>query len=1058
MKRYPDLPAGTVALEEEVLERWRREDTFRKSLEKTQDGEPFVFYEGPPTANGRPGIHHVFSRSIKDAVSRFRTMQGRYVARRAGWDTHGLPVEIEAEKKLGISGKRQIEEVGIARFNEVCRDSVLTYTDEWERFSARIGYWLDYSKPYVTYHRDYVESVWWLLSEIHKKDLIYRGHKILPYCPRCGTGLSSHEVAQGYQDVKDPSLYVMLPVLDEAGEPDGRELLVWTTTPWTLVSNVALAVNPEQEYVEVAHEGRRLILTRPRVAALFGSEDVITRSVSTDELVGLRYKRPFDWVDPLGYASAESAAKAWRVVPAGFVTSADGTGIVHMSPAFGADDYAVGREHGLPVIQPVDDRGAFRADLPLVGGRFVKDADTDLVIDLKTRGMVFKSSKEEHSYPHCWRCGSPLLYMARDSWFIRTTDVRDKLLSNNDQVRWFPPEVGSGRFGEWLENNVDWAISRSRYWGTPLPAWVCDASPAHVHVVGSFAELSEMAGGLPADFDPHRPFIDEVAFGCTAEGCGGTMRRTPEVIDVWFDSGSMPYAQHHYPFENRETFEKQFPADFICEGVDQTRGWFYSLLAISTLLDKGPAYRNVVVNDLILDAEGLKMSKSKGNVVNPWDAMQQHGADAIRWYLLSSSHPWLPKRFDADGVREVQRKTFDTLRNTYKFFALYAELEGWTPDAEAPALADRPVIDRWLLSRLASVTQSVAENLDGYNLTHAVRAVADFIIDDLSNWYVRRSRDRFWGSADVADARSAYATLYRALVDVTKLMAPVAPFLSDWLHRGLVGEDASVHLADFPSADLDAVDEGLERGMDAVRTLSTLGRAAREKVAIRVRQPLEVLYAVIPEGIETGDELLEILRDELNVRRVEFMHAAEELVTFSARPNFKTVGKVHGKNTQAAAAAIRDLSSADLARFRKGEEVTYDVAGTSFALASTDLDIVQTATGDFAVESEGGFTVALDPTITPELRAEGLAREVVNRVQKLRKDSGLEVSDRIRLGVGGDDELQAALGPWRDFIGSETLGVEVAIGGAPLAADGYEHTRDVDLDGVAASIGISRSA
>lgn len=1070
MKRYPDLPPSVTALEEEVLARWQAEDTFRASLERTKDGEPFVFYEGPPTANGRPGIHHVFSRTIKDAVSRFRTMQGRWVPRRAGWDTHGLPVEIEAEKKLGISGKREIEEVGIARFNEVCRESVLAYTDVWERFSARIGYWLDYSQPYVTYRRQYIESVWWLLRQIHDRGLIYKGHKILPYCPRCGTGLSSHEVALGYKDVKDPSLYVILPVVGTDGEADGRELLVWTTTPWTLVSNTALAVHPDLTYAEVEHEGRRLILAQARVAALFGEDAAVVRTFPASELVGLRYGRPFDWVDPLDYGTEEQAAKAWRVLAAGFVTDTDGTGIVHMSPAFGADDYAVGQAEGLPVLLPVDDRGAFRADLPLVGGRFVKDADTDLVIALKGRGMVFRSTREEHSYPHCWRCSSPLLYMARDSWFIRTTAVRDDLLANNGQVRWFPPEVGSGRFGEWLENNVDWALSRNRYWGTPLPAWVCEANPRHVHVVGSLAELSDLAGGLADDFDPHRPFIDEVTFGCTHEGCAGTMRRTPEVIDVWFDSGAMPYAQHHYPFENEAEFQRQFPADFICEGVDQTRGWFYSLLAISTLVGpplaartgnaklNGPAYRNVVVNDLILDAEGQKMSKSKGNVVDPWAAVEAHGADAIRWYLLASSNPWVPKRFDDEGVKDVRKKTFDTLRNTYRFFALYAELEGWTPETGSPPVAERSVIDRWLLSRLATVSRGVGADYEGYDLTHAVRAISDFVMDDLSNWYVRRSRDRFWGSADAADARAAYATLHEALVTVTRLMAPVVPFLSDWLHRALVGPDASVHLADFPAVEEMRIDARLEAGMEAVRTLSTLGRSAREAVGVRVRQPLSVLYAVVPDGAEVDGDLLEILRDELNVHRVEFMHAAEELVTFSARPVFKALGAAFGKRTPQVGEAIRGLPSAALAAFRRGEPLTVDVGGETLALAAEHLEVVQGAKGDFAVASEGGFTVALDPTVTPELRAEGLARELVNRVQKLRKDAGLEVQDRIRLAVQCGDELAAALEAWREFVAGETLAREMEVRGTPLAGDGYDAVREVDLDGTAATVALTRSA
>jgi isoleucyl-tRNA synthetase len=1049
MSKFPELPQSVGALEDEVLERWKAEGTFRRSLEQTAAGQPFVFFEGPPTANGRPGIHHVMSRTIKDAVARFRTMQGRWVPRMAGWDTHGLPVEIEAEKKLGISGKREIEQIGIARFNEVCRESVLTYTDEWERFSSRIGYWLDYSDPYVTYRPEYIESVWWLLAEINRRGLFYRGHKILPYCPRCGTGLSSHEVAQGYKDVKDPSLYLTVPVLGADGEPDGRELLVWTTTPWTLVSNVALAISADEEYVEVAREGRRYVLVRARVPALFGDDAEIVRSYRPDELVGLAYRRPFDWVQPAGFPD-EQVRNAWHVYTADFVSSGDGTGIVHISPAFGADDYAMGQSVGLPVLRPVDDRGAFREDLPLVGGRFVKDADTDLLIDLKQRGMVFRSSREEHSYPHCWRCQSPLLYMARDSWFIRTTAVREQLLANNARINWFPPEIGAGRFGEWLENNVDWAISRNRYWGTPLPAWVCDREPSHVHFIGSFAELKEKTGRgeLP---DPHRPYVDELEWAC--EQCGGTMRRTPEVIDVWFDSGAMPFAQHHYPFENQGEQERQFPAEFICEGVDQTRGWFYSLLAISTLLDRGPAYRNVVVNDMLLDDKGLKMSKSRGNIVNPWEAIERFGADTIRWYLLSSSNPWLPKRFDPEGVKEVQRKTFDTLRQTYRFFAMYANLEGWTADAEAPA--ERSLLDRWLLSRLATVTGEVTRDLEGYNLTRAVRTIGDFVIDDLSNWYVRRSRDRFWGSADAADTRSAFATLHQALVTVTRLMAPFAPFVTDWLHRALAG--GSAHLADFPAVDPASVDERLERGMQAVRTLSTLGRAARDSVGIRVRQPLGTLYAVVPDGYAVDDALLAILRDELNVRSVEFMHAAEELVTFSARPNFKALGAVFGKLTPRIADAIRGLESAVLAAFKRGEPLKVEADGQAFDVVAEHFDLVQSARGSFATADEGGFTVALDPTITPELRLEGLARELVNRVQNLRKETGLEVQDRIRLGIFGDGEILDVSREWGEFVAGETLAVELETGSVN-DNERYEASREVDLDGVSGTIAIERVA
>jgi isoleucyl-tRNA synthetase len=1052
MKSFPDLPPSVAALEEEILQSWEGENTFQQSLEQTAEGEPFVFYEGPPTANGRPGIHHVLSRTIKDVVARFRTMQGRYVPRMAGWDTHGLPVEIEAEKTLGISGRQQIEEIGIERFNSVCRESVLRYTAEWEQFSARVGYWLDYSAPYVTFHASYIESVWWSLKQIADKGLIYRGHKILPYCPRCGTALSSHEVAQGYREVKDPSLYSTMPVLREDGGEDGREFLVWTTTPWTLVSNLALAVDPELTYVEVAHERRRLILARARVAALFGEEAEVLREFPGRDLLGLRYQRPFTWLEPRDEPEG-ALGRAWRVVPADFVTAEDGTGIVHMSPAFGADDYQVAQKEGLPILQPLDDRGAFHASVPLVGGKFVKDADDDLVADLKQRELVFRMTRELHTYPHCWRCRSPLLYMARDSWFIRTTAVRDELLGNNRQIRWHPPEMGTGRFGEWLENNVDWALSRNRYWGTPLPVWVCDEDPSHFEVIGSFDELREKAGELPEGFDPHRPFIDEITWP-RGDGKPGTMRRTPEVIDVWYDSGSMPFAQLHYPFENRDRFERLFPADFICEGVDQTRGWFYSLLAISTLLGRGPSYRNVIVNDLILDAEAQKMSKSRGNVVDPTQAIAEFGADSIRWYLLATSHPWLPKRFDPEGVREVQRKVFDTLRSTYHFFALYANLEGWTRENDAPVPADRPLIDRWLLSRVAGISLHVTEALDAYDLTRAVRGLGEFIVDDLSNWYVRRSRDRFWGSADSQDTQAAFATLHEALVTVARLAAPVIPFLSDWLHRALEG-GGSVHLARLPQLERQP-DRGLERGMDAVRWLSTLGRAAREEVRIRVRQPLGVLYAVVPPDVEMSPGLLEILRGELNVQRVEFMEHAEDLVTFSARPNFRALGARFGKRTPRVADAIRALDSASLAGFRRGELLEVEVEGERLPLEPGDLEVVQQARGDFAVAAEGPYTVALDTTLTPELRAEGLARELVNRVQRLRKDTGLEVSDRIRLGIAGDGQVREAAEAHRDFIAGETLALQFETREDTLAGDRFPAVREVDLDGVTATIGLAR--
>ncbi|TVP75849.1 MAG: isoleucine--tRNA ligase, partial [Gemmatimonadales bacterium] len=996
--RYPDPPESLGALEDELLETWREEDLFGRTLEATSHGEPFVFWEGPPTANGRPGLHHLISRTIKDLVCRFRTMQGRSVTRIAGWDTHGLPVEIEAEKKLGISGKPEIEAVGIERFNTVCRDSVFTYKEEWERLSERIAYWLDYSRPYVTFHREYVESVWAILKELAGRDLLYRGHKSVPYCPRCGTTLSSHEVAQGYREVEDPSLHFLCPWATPEGEPDpqGRAFLVWTTTPWTVPSNTALAVDPELEYVEVEHEGRRLVLAAARKEALLGEEAPVLRTWSGRELVGRRYLRPLDLVP----VTPEDAERAWKVVPEDFVSADDGTGIVHMAPAFGADDYASGQRHGFPLLRPVDDAGRFVAEIPRVGGTFVKDADPILVEALREDGMLFRVTSEPHSYPHCWRCDSPLIYMARDSWFAATSTLKDRMLENNARIHWHPPETGEGRMGEWLSNNVDWALSRDRFWGTPLPVWVNDADPDEVEWIGSLAELAERAGGLPEDFDPHRPFIDEITW--PAPGGTGTMRRARGVLDVWFDSGSMPWAQWGWPSDDGQA-ERHFPADFICEGLDQTRGWFYSLLAISTMMGRGPAYRNVIVNGLILDADGQKMSKSKGNTVNPWEAIETFGADPLRWYLVTVSNPWAAKRYDPEGVRESTRRLFDTLQNTYRFLALYANVEDWAPSDADPAPEDRSTMDRWLLARLARTVAVAQEELEAYQLTRAYRAVVDFLNEDLSNWYVRRSRARFWGKAAAADTRAAFRTLHEALVTVARLLAPVTPFFADWLHRALTEGD-SVHLAPFPSILAEAPagaripdlrDPELEAEMDTVRTLVSLGRAAREDVRIRVRQPLRTLHAVVPGARRPRPELLELLADELNVKEVTFPGTADELVRLVARPDFRVLGPRFQKDSQVAGAAIRALPHLELARFRDGEAVTIQVGGEAVPLEAEWLAVEEEAAGDLVVRSEGGITAAIDPTLDDELRVEGMARELVNRIQRLRRDSGLEITDRI---------------------------------------------------------------
>ena len=1081
----PDRPPADV--EQELLARWTAEDLFGQTLAATQGGEPFVFFEGPPTANGRPGIHHVFARTIKDLFCRHRAMHGRHVARKAGWDTHGLPVEIEVEKQLGISGKQQIEAIGVEEFNRLCRESVFTYRGDWERLSERIAYWLDYAHPYVTYSNDYVESVWWALATLFERDLLYRGHKILPYCPRCGTSLSSHEVAQGYEDVEDPSICVALPL--EGG--DMRRILVWTTTPWTLVSNAALAVKGDLDYAEVVRRAgedkRSLILAEARLAGVLGADwadrwEVRSRWKGT-ELVGLRYKRPLDWV------AYPVEGQHEIIVAEEFVTAEDGSGVVHMSPAFGADDYAAGQRHGLAFLQPVGARGEFPDDLPLVGGRFVKDADPLIVEELQRRGVLFKSQRFTHSYPHCWRCRTPLLYYARTSWFVRTTSFKDEMIARNARVDWHPPEVGAGRFGEWLENNIDWAISRDRYWGTPLPLWVCDADPQHAESVPSYARLAERAGQpLPEGFDPHKPFIDAYRWACASPGCMGTMHRTPEVIDTWFDSGSMPFAQWHFPFENAEQLAAQYPADFIAEGVDQTRGWFYSMLAIATGLggelpnngfgvrraasggrrstDAAPnaeppapdhaaaPYRSVVVNDLVLDANGQKMSKSRGNAVDPWAVIERHGADAVRLFLVASSKVWVPRRFDENVIREQAGRFLRTLKNVYSgIFAQYANF-GWTPSESLdPPVGARPLADRWILSRLALVEAQVDAALAGYDATAAAAVLIQFVDDDVANWYVRLNRPRFYDVVD-ADNRAAFATLHEVLVVTCRLLAPFCPFVSDWLHRELTG--SSVHLARYVRSGAPATrDEGLERAMAAIRTLATLGRAAREQAGIKVRQPLGRMVVVAPRVTEADlAPLMPLLASELNIREVAFASSGDTLVTLEGKPNFRTLGKKFGKATPDAARQVAALSSEALRRFAAGDPVTITAGGATHRLDAEDVDLRRLSAGALVVAEELGFFAAIDPEITPALQGEGRARELVSRVQRLRKESGLAVSDRIVLTVAGSTAVHDVLEAHADWIKSEVLATEL-VREASLSGT-YHATTAVDLDGITADVAITR--
>jgi isoleucyl-tRNA synthetase len=1072
-EQYKPLPTDVPAsvIEQEILSRWESAQLFERTQKIAEDRPRFVFFEGPPTANGRPGIHHVFSRTIKDLFCRHRAMKGFNVTRKAGWDTHGLPVEIEVEKQLGISGKQQIEEIGVEKFNRLCRESVFKYRSDWEKMSARMAYWLDYGDPYVTYHNEYVESVWWALKTLYEKDLLYRGHKILPYCSRCGTALSSHEVAQGYKDVKDPSVYI---ALDLKSDGSRRRILVWTTTPWTLVSNVALAVKPTLEYIELRRkEGKTdetIVLAAERALAVLGDDytdrwDTVAR-IPGSSLVGMRYQRPLDWVQ---FDKGDHEI----IVGEDFVSADDGTGVVHMAPAFGADDYAAGQRNNLAFVQPVDARGEFPPDMPLVGGMFVKKADPIITEELKRRGVLWKAGTMEHSYPHCWRCGTPLLYYARTSWFVRTSSYKDAMLARNARVDWHPEEIGSGRFGEWLTNNIDWAISRDRYWGSPLPLWICENDQNHIDAIGSFAELSEKSGcDIGEGFDPHKPYVDAHTWPCST--CDGTMRRVPEVIDTWFDSGSMPFAQWHYPFENREKLETNYPADFIAEGVDQTRGWFYSLLAVATglgdalprnlLADKAPAgeavhtapYGAVVVNDQVLDAQGEKMSKSRGNVVDPNAMLDRYGADAIRLFFVISSQVWVQRKFDESIIR-VHSQFLVTFKNVYSgIFALYANF-GWAPGEQDPPVSERPLIDRWILSRLTNVEKAADTALTNYDAFAAARAVTDFFVEDVSKWYVRQSRSRFY-DVDSADNRAAFATLREVLIVTCRLLAPFAPFITDWVHEQVSGD--SVHVARYTRENPDEPDPALEEAMEHIRTLSTLGRAAREEAEIKVRQPLARMVCVVPHGAGAEDvrnhlgELVGLLVSELNIKQVSFLSSADELVKLEAKANFRSLGKKFGKDTPLAASAVAALDSSALMAFERGEPLAISVGNESRVLEPDDLTIIRRASGDMIVKESAGYFAAIDTHVTPELRSEGLARELISRIQRMRKEAGFAVSDRIRLAVSGPDELEQAVRMHQSRIAEEVLARDITVGDD---ASKLNAEQSADIDGHPARIAIERA-
>ncbi len=1033
-------------LEEEVLKYWDENGIFRKSIETRDENRPFVFYEGPPTANGRPGIHHVLARTVKDIVCRLKTMEGYRVERKAGWDTHGLPVEIEVEKELGIESKEEIIAYGVAKFNQKCKESVWRYKKEWDELTRRIAFWIDLEHPYITYENDYIETVWWILSELWKKGLMYLGHKILPYCPRCETPLSSHEVALGYKDVQDPSVYVKMQLEED---PD-TAFLVWTTTPWTLISNVALALHPEVDYVKVRHNGEQLILAEPRLEVLEGEYEIIEKYKGAD-LAGKKYRRLFDFL-PVD-------RDAFYTVTADFVTTEDGTGIVHIAPAFGEDDYNLGQKHDLPFLQPVDKSGNFDERVTAYAGQFVKSADRQIIRDLKAAGKLYKSETYLHSYPHCWRCDSPLLYYARASWYIRTTALKDRLIEHNNHIDWYPKEVGEGRFGEWLKNNVDWALSRDRFWGTPLPIWECDACD-HKVCVGSVAELKERAGVKEIP-DLHKPYVDELFFPC--EKCGGRMQRVPEVIDVWFDSGSMPYAQWHYPFENKETFEKRFPADFISEGVDQTRGWFYSLLAIAVLLFDKPCYKSCISLELILDKEGQKMSKSRGNTVDPFAIIAKYGADPLRWYLMAVSPPWVPTRFDEEGVAETVRKFFGTLLNTYNFFAMYANIDGFDYHAQAPIpVEQRPEIDRWIISVKNRLVEQAGMLWRRYEITKVARAVADFVLDDLSNWYVRRNRRRFWKSEAGEDKLAAYQTLYEVLVAVSRLMAPIAPMIAELLYRNLTagheGMLESVHLTSYPRPQEPAFqyrEEELEERMELIRDVVVTGRALRNAAGVKVRQPLPRLIVApkTPQQRDILEQMAELICQELNVKKVEFAGDAEELMRRQAEPIFKKLGPKFGKSVNQVAGLIRNLTAEQIAALEKAGRLRVGDGEREFEVELEDVKIVAEGREGLLASLEGKLPVALDPTLTDELIAEGLAREVVNRIQNMRKEAGFDVVDRIEVAYEAGDRIAAAIQGQKEYIMKETLAEKLYPG-----RNGQGVARDWNIEGEKVHLEIKKIA
>lgn len=1031
-----DTNLNFVEREKEIEKFWEEHDIFKKQVHQHEDADVFTFYDGPPTANGKPHIGHVLTRVIKDMIPRYQAMKGHKTIRKAGWDTHGLPVELEVEKLLGINGKEQIEEYGIEPFVEKCKESVWKYEGMWEEFSKAVGYWADMKDPYVTYHNDYIESVWWALKEIWNKGLLYKGHKIVPYCPRCGTPLSSHEVAQGYKDVKEKSAFVRFKAKGE-----DAYFLAWTTTPWTLPSNLALCVNPEITYVKVKQGDYTYYMAKELCEKVLGEDYTILEEMPGKSLEYKEYEPLYPYA-----LNKLNGKKAFIVTCDDYVTTTDGSGIVHMAPAFGEDDSRVCREYGIAFVQFVDAKGCMTADTDWPGV-FVKKVDPKILKDLEEKGLLFSAPNFEHSYPHCWRCDTPLLYYARETWFIRMTAVRDKLIANNKTINWIPESIGKGRFGDWLEHVQDWGLSRNRYWGTPLNIWECECG--HQHAIGSIEELKSMSDNCPDDIELHRPFIDAVTIKCPH--CGKEMHRVPEVIDCWFDSGSMPFAQWHYPFENKELFEEQFPADFISEAVDQTRGWFYSLIAISTLLfDKAP-YKNVIVLGHVLDAQGRKMSKSKGNAVEPMKALAQHGADAIRWYFYENSAPWLPNRFHDAAVQEGQRKFMGTLWNTYAFFVLYANIDKFDVSKYSLEYDKLSVLDKWCLSRLNTLIKTVDEDLNSYKITEAAKALQEFV-DELSNWYVRRSRDRFWAKETDQNKINAYMTLYTVLTTVIKLAAPMIPFMTEAIYQNLVlnsEKDApeSVHLCAYPVANEVFIDSELEKTMDLVLKAVVLGRAARNEANIKNRQPIALMYVKAP--FELNEFYTKIVEEELNVKKVEFKDNMDEYLNYEIKPQFKVLGPKYGKQMKEIAAA---LAKVDGQRAKVELEATktlkLELSSGEITLVPEDLDVKMTQTEGFAAQRDGDVTIAISTVLTDELIEEGFVREIISKVQTMRKENGFEVTDRITIFAQGNEKIAKLMQDNAETIKKITLADELVYD----KLDGF--TKEWNINGEKVTLGV----